>query len=83
MKTLEKYIKSVKTYPGADINSDHYPVVVTFKMHRFFKVKKPWRKKIDVNKMNNKEHNLGLGKILSLSYLYTLGLGKIPSSSPI
>ncbi|XP_030765278.1 craniofacial development protein 2-like [Sitophilus oryzae] len=32
---LKKYVQSVKTYPGADVNSDHNPVVMDFRMRRF------------------------------------------------
>lgn len=38
--TLRKYVKSVKTYPGADVNSDHNPVVMDFRFRRFIKTKK-------------------------------------------
>ncbi|XP_071640906.1 craniofacial development protein 2-like [Temnothorax longispinosus] len=37
---LRKYVQTVKTYPGADINSDHSPVVMDFRMRRLTKVRK-------------------------------------------
>ncbi|KAL3284377.1 hypothetical protein HHI36_018541, partial [Cryptolaemus montrouzieri] len=45
---------SVKTYPGADINSDHNPVVVDIKIRRFVKFKlDPRQKRIDIRKLKN------------------------------
>lgn len=63
-ENFKKHIKSAKTYPGADINSDHNPVIVRFKMHRFVKTKRPPCKKIDVNKLKNKDFKLRVAKIL-------------------
>lgn len=37
-QNLKKYVQTVKTYPGADINSDHNPVVMDFHMRRLKKV---------------------------------------------
>jgi len=52
--TLRKYVKSVRTYPGADVNSDHNPVVMDFRFRRFTKIKKPKvNKRIDIKKLKN------------------------------
>lgn len=51
-KELRKYVKAVKTYPGADADSDHNPVVMDFKMNRFLKVKTALTtKRIDIRKV--------------------------------
>lgn len=34
-KLLLKYVKTAKTYPGADVRSDHNPVVIELRMRRF------------------------------------------------
>lgn len=44
-REYKKFIKSVKTYPGADINSDHNPVVMDIKICRFVKSKPVPRQK--------------------------------------
>ncbi|XP_071581578.1 craniofacial development protein 2-like [Temnothorax nylanderi] len=49
---LRKYVQTVKTYPGADINSDHNPVVMDFRMRRLTKVKKTrTSQKIDIRQL--------------------------------
>lgn len=51
---FKKYVKSVKTYPGSDINSDHNPVVMALKIMRFRKIKRtPNIKRIDIRKLKN------------------------------
>lgn len=37
---LMKYVKTVSTYPGADVDSDHNPVVMDLKLRRFVKIKR-------------------------------------------
>ena len=54
---LKKYVTSVKTYPGADVRSDHNPVVMDFKMLRFRKAirnAQPSRR-VDIKKLVNPE----------------------------
>jgi hypothetical protein len=58
------HIKSAKTYPGADVNTVHNPVVVRFRMHRMVKAKQSPRKQIDVNKLKNKEFKFRAAQIL-------------------
>ncbi|XP_071574655.1 uncharacterized protein [Temnothorax nylanderi] len=49
---LRKYVQTVKTYPGADINSDHNPVVMDFRMRRLTKVRKARTpQKIDIRQL--------------------------------
>lgn len=51
---FRKYIKSVKTYPGADVNSGHTVLVMDFKMKRFKNIKRQVsRKSIDLDKLRN------------------------------
>lgn len=53
---FKKYIHSVKTYLGADINSDHNPVVMDFKIKRFKRIKRETlAKHIDIDKLKNPE----------------------------
>ena len=52
--TFQKSVKSAKTYPGADINSDHNPVVMEINMRRFKHVNCPKPPKhIDITKLKN------------------------------
>lgn len=37
---MKKYVQTVKTYPGADVNSDHNLVVMDFQMRRLAKIRK-------------------------------------------
>lgn len=37
---FKRYMKPTKTYPGADISSDHNPVVLDFRLKRFLRVKR-------------------------------------------
>lgn len=54
-RNYRKHLKSAKTYPGADINSDHNSVVIKMTIRRCFKkVKQQDGKRIDVNKLKNK-----------------------------
>ncbi|XP_060533833.1 uncharacterized protein LOC132706497 [Cylas formicarius] len=47
-----KFIKSATTYPGADVNSDHNPVVINLQLRYFTRVQRPnKRKRIDVKKL--------------------------------
>lgn len=51
---FKKYMKSVKTYPGADIQSDHNPVVMDFRLSRFLKAdRKQVTRKIDIAQLRN------------------------------
>lgn len=51
-QVLKKYVQTVKTYPGADINSDHNPVVMDFRMRRFKKISRPQpTRKINTRKL--------------------------------
>ncbi|XP_044750612.1 uncharacterized protein LOC123310952 [Coccinella septempunctata] len=52
---FKKNIKSVKTYPGADIHSDHNPVVMDFKMKRFLRVERRVTSRIDTKQRKNPE----------------------------
>jgi hypothetical protein len=45
-KQFKRFVKSAKTYPGADLDSDHNPVVMEMKMKRFRKIKKTESSKI-------------------------------------
>ncbi|XP_030757748.1 craniofacial development protein 2-like [Sitophilus oryzae] len=46
-------VKSAKTYPGADVNSDHNPVVASIEI-TFKKLKKPSKKqRLDLKKLEN------------------------------
>ena len=52
--TFQKSVKSAKTYPGADVNSDHNPVVMKIRMRRFKHVNCPKpTKRIDITKFKN------------------------------
>lgn len=51
---LKKFMKSVKTYPGADVSSDHNPVVADFRLRRFKTVRKErLTRKLDVQRLRN------------------------------
>lgn len=53
-REFRKCIKSTKTYPGADINSDHNPVVMDMRIRRFVKNKfMSQPKRIDVRRLDN------------------------------
>lgn len=59
---FRKYIKSVKTYPGADIDSDHNPLVMEFKMKRIKYIKgKKQTKRIDIEKLKDPLVRMQLG----------------------
>ena len=47
-------IQNVKTYPGADISSDHNPVVATLRL-KLRKIKRKPTQKIDIEKIQNKD----------------------------
>ena len=53
----KKCVKAVKTYPGADVNSDHNPVVMDFKMQRLKNTRRYDKisKRIDVRKLASHE----------------------------
>ncbi|XP_030746569.1 uncharacterized protein LOC115875286 [Sitophilus oryzae] len=54
--SFKRYMKSTRTYPGADIGSDHNPVVLDFRLKRFLRVKREkTAKKIDIALLNNPE----------------------------
>lgn len=58
----KKYVESVKTYPGAEVNSDHNPVVMDFIMKRFKKAKhETTNKHVDIEKLNNSEIHEEIG----------------------
>lgn len=51
---FKKYAKPEKTYPGADINSKHNPLVMALRMHRSIKTTKEAKlRKINIRKLNN------------------------------
>lgn len=56
----------MKTYPGADIGTDHNPVVMRFKMQRsiFIKQRSPITSKIDTSKLKNEVRKENIGKSL-------------------
>lgn len=54
----------MKTYPGADLGSDHNPVVMRFKMQRLVKQHSLITNKIDTHKMKNEVHRENIGKSL-------------------
>ncbi|KAL1447433.1 hypothetical protein WDU94_013960 [Cyamophila willieti] len=55
-KAFRKFVKSVKTFPGADINSDHNPVVCDFKMEYFKTARKTKHaRKIDIRKLKDSD----------------------------
>lgn len=43
--SFKRYMKSTRTYPGADIGSDHNPVVLDFRLKRFLRVKREKRQR--------------------------------------
>ncbi|CAG9828497.1 unnamed protein product [Diabrotica balteata] len=59
---------SVKTYPGADINSDHVPVVGNFKV-RMNKVTSKSIKKYDVRKLKDPNVRLKVSENLNTKVL--------------
>ncbi|XP_068081301.1 polyglutamylase complex subunit TTLL1-like [Anabrus simplex] len=63
---LKKFVKSVKTYPGADINSDHNPVVMDFKMQRFRNATRCAKtsRRIDIRKMASSDVRTSVGAVL-------------------
>lgn len=58
-------VKSAKTYPGADVNSDHNPVVVTLSIKLKKLIAPNKRPKIDVAKLHNKDTRLKLHAALN------------------
>ncbi|XP_024874105.1 craniofacial development protein 2-like [Temnothorax curvispinosus] len=49
---LRKYVQTAKTYPGADINSDHNPIVMDFRMRCLTKIRKARTpQKIDIRQL--------------------------------
>ncbi|XP_060527005.1 craniofacial development protein 2-like [Cylas formicarius] len=49
---LMKFVKSATTYPGADVKSDHNPVVINLQLRYFTRVQRPNKpKRIDVKKL--------------------------------
>lgn len=51
-KEHKKAVKSVKTYPGADVNSDHNPVVMNLKVRRFIHaIPSKTPKRIDIKQL--------------------------------
>lgn len=52
-KDFQKTIRSVKTYPDSDIDSDHNPVLMRFTMQRFAKKRSVMPSKIDIRKLKN------------------------------
>lgn len=52
-KVFQKHINSIKTYPGANIGSDHNPVVLNLRIWRFIKQRGPAFGKIDTRKLKS------------------------------
>lgn len=50
-KSFRKDVKSAKTYPGADVGSDHNPVVIEMKLKFRKKIKPKSAKRIDIRKV--------------------------------
>ena len=51
-----KYVKKATTYPGADVNSDHNPVVVELQLRYFARVVRANNdKRIDIKRLDNPE----------------------------
>lgn len=67
-KSMRKFVKAVKTYPGADINSDHNPVVMSLRLR--FQKKKTYnkRKRIDIEKIQKSETKTQIRKNLSQGF---------------
>lgn len=55
-KHLMRYVKKVTTLPGADINSDHNPVMMEIRINRFTRPNRETPpKRIDIGRLNNIE----------------------------
>jgi len=67
-KRYRNAIKSVKTYPEADVHSDHNPLVCKMEVKlRLFKIERPNNIKINIRKLHNPDIKQQLQLSLSTS----------------
>lgn len=52
-KFFKHDVKSVKTYPGADVGSDHNPVVMEFRVRLKKQARAKYLKTLDINKLKD------------------------------